>query len=343
MPEKPGILRAHDLPGTLSTYARELYEDSRLVPLLRRLMSASCALTGSVGSSISIIDPAAGRYTKVAERGTACRLGESFPLDEGVTGRVMRSRQPIVLASYGDVVTGHLPPDSRARNGAVVAIPIWWRGDVIGANVVFAGRSRDFTTGEVDQLELVTQVVAPGIVTAAGRDLGMTDLVRRPAPRERPGGMDGGCASVSEVARGLASLVSRAAPPGAAVQVRVVSDETVLRLQVQDENDRSDGWRELVEDAEGVVRLVLAPEADERAGSPAASSSPFTLRERQVAGLLSRGLSDRAIAQALLISPKTAEKHVGAVLRKTGTTSRTAAVVFALEHGWLLEESRRIR
>lgn len=51
--------------------------------------------------------------------------------------------------------------------------------------------------------------------------------------------------------------------------------------------------------------------------------------------LLGQGLSDRAIADTLLISPKTAEKHVGAVLRKTGATSRTAAVVRALEHGWL--------
>jgi DNA-binding NarL/FixJ family response regulator len=29
------------------------------------------------------------------------------------------------------------------------------------------------------------------------------------------------------------------------------------------------------------------------------------------------------------------EKHVGAVLRKTGTSSRTAAVMNALERGWL--------
>jgi DNA-binding NarL/FixJ family response regulator len=31
------------------------------------------------------------------------------------------------------------------------------------------------------------------------------------------------------------------------------------------------------------------------------------------------------------------EKHVGAVLRKTGTSSRTAAVVHALDQGWLAD------
>ena len=49
--------------------------------------------------------------------------------------------------------------------------------------------------------------------------------------------------------------------------------------------------------------------------------------------LLADGLSDREIAARLGISPKTVEKHVGAVLRKTGTPSRTAAVVHALEPG----------
>lgn len=347
MPETTGILRPPDLPGLLSTLARELYEDTRLVPLLRRLMSASCVLTASAGSSISIIDPAAGRYTKVAERGTACRLGESFPLDEGITGRVMAGRRPIVLASYRDIATGHLPPHSRARDGAVAAIPIWWRGEVVGANVVFAGCSRDFTTDEVDQLELVTQIVAPGIVTAAGRDLGMTSLFAR-APegldQRRAGLADPRYASVAEVALGLVSLVARAADPEQGptppVQVRVVREETVLRLQVQEVGERPAGWRELVEDADGAVQLVSTPAVDGGADPPCsagASSSPFTTREHQVAVLLSRGMSDRAIADALVISPKTAEKHVGAVLRKTGTTSRTAAVVRSLERGWCTE------
>ena len=51
--------------------------------------------------------------------------------------------------------------------------------------------------------------------------------------------------------------------------------------------------------------------------------------------LLARGRRDREIAATLAISAKTVEKHVGAVLRKTGTPSRTAAVVDAIERGWL--------
>ena len=71
------------------------------------------------------------------------------------------------------------------------------------------------------------------------------------------------------------------------------------------------------------------------AAAHADTPSPLTRRERQVLGLLADGLTDREVAARLVISPKTVEKHVGAVLRKTDTPSRTAAVAQALERGWL--------
>jgi signal transduction histidine kinase/DNA-binding NarL/FixJ family response regulator len=50
-------------------------------------------------------------------------------------------------------------------------------------------------------------------------------------------------------------------------------------------------------------------------------------REREVLSLLERGLPDRQIADALSISVKTVEKHVGAILRKTGAQNRTEAAL----------------
>ena len=43
---------------------------------------------------------------------------------------------------------------------------------------------------------------------------------------------------------------------------------------------------------------------------------PLTPREREVLGLLAQGLTDQQIADALAISVRTAEKHVGGVLHK---------------------------
>jgi signal transduction histidine kinase/DNA-binding NarL/FixJ family response regulator len=50
---------------------------------------------------------------------------------------------------------------------------------------------------------------------------------------------------------------------------------------------------------------------------------PLTEREREVRGLMEQGVPDRLIAQRLVLSVKTVEKHAGAVLRKTGARNRT--------------------
>ena len=88
------------------------------------------------------------------------------------------------------------------------------------------------------------------------------------------------------------------------------------------------GW--LVDDATGteLARALLAA-AEGRSMVPAAALSgvagavPLTDREREVFLLVRRGLRDKQIAERLVISVKTVEKHVGAVLRKTGARNRT--------------------
>lgn len=66
-----------------------------------------------------------------------------------------------------------------------------------------------------------------------------------------------------------------------------------------------------------------------RGEPPTASSDPLTERERQVLALLEQGLGNRAIAQELFISVKTASVHVSSILRKLGATTRTEAAYLA--------------
>jgi len=58
-------------------------------------------------------------------------------------------------------------------------------------------------------------------------------------------------------------------------------------------------------------------------------------REVEVLQLVAQGLSNREIAQRLYISPRTAEHHVQHIYAKVGISSRAAAALFAMEHGFL--------
>jgi HD-GYP domain-containing protein (c-di-GMP phosphodiesterase class II) len=66
-------------------------------------------------------------------------------------------------------------------------------------------------------------------------------------------------------------------------------------------------------------------------------SRPAGLTERQVEvlKLLAAGLSNRDIADRLVISRRTAEHHVQDVYTKIGASTRAAAALFAMEHGLL--------
>lgn len=59
----------------------------------------------------------------------------------------------------------------------------------------------------------------------------------------------------------------------------------------------------------------------------------LTAREREVALLLAEGKTSRQIADALVVSERTAEVHVSNILRKLGFTSRTQIAVWVVERG----------
>jgi non-specific serine/threonine protein kinase len=61
----------------------------------------------------------------------------------------------------------------------------------------------------------------------------------------------------------------------------------------------------------------------------------LTKRERQVAALVARGLSNRQIATELVVSPRTAQGHVENILTKLGFTSRAQIAA------WTVDETGR--
>jgi pimeloyl-ACP methyl ester carboxylesterase/DNA-binding CsgD family transcriptional regulator len=82
------------------------------------------------------------------------------------------------------------------------------------------------------------------------------------------------------------------------------------------------------------LRSVLAPEASARvAGEPAAVL--LSGREREILALVASGLSDREIAEQLVLSHHTVHRHVANIRHKLGRGSRTAAVAEAARLGLL--------
>jgi DNA-binding NarL/FixJ family response regulator len=63
-------------------------------------------------------------------------------------------------------------------------------------------------------------------------------------------------------------------------------------------------------------------------------------REAEVLRLVARGQSDRQIADALFVSPRTVNAHVRNLLMKTERGNRTELSVWAVEHG-LVESGNR--
>jgi DNA-binding CsgD family transcriptional regulator len=78
--------------------------------------------------------------------------------------------------------------------------------------------------------------------------------------------------------------------------------------------------------------LGMTPWIDRLAGLAALPDKvdPLTAREREVASLIAEGLSNRAIADRLVISERTAQNHVQHILTKLGFTNRAQIAAWAI-------------
>jgi DNA-binding NarL/FixJ family response regulator len=67
--------------------------------------------------------------------------------------------------------------------------------------------------------------------------------------------------------------------------------------------------------------------------APHRTVTALTPREREILVLVAQGKSNRDIAEALVISERTARTHVSSVLAKLGLASRTQAALWAIREG----------
>jgi DNA-binding NarL/FixJ family response regulator len=68
-------------------------------------------------------------------------------------------------------------------------------------------------------------------------------------------------------------------------------------------------------------------------GPAPAAARNLTKREREILSLVAEGMSNREIAERLVLSPETVKSHVAAILEKLGVSDRTQAAIYAVRNG----------
>jgi signal transduction histidine kinase/DNA-binding NarL/FixJ family response regulator len=153
--------------AALTAVVEDLAGELSLRPLLERILLRSTELLGCDAGSICLVDEAAGVYRKEADIGIGCQSGMVFPLNEGVTGAIVAQRGPVIFDDYAKVPGGHVRPEDRAALKGVIGVPIWWRGSIVGACVVFSrDAARSFVPADADLLEVFAKHAAIAITNA---------------------------------------------------------------------------------------------------------------------------------------------------------------------------------
>jgi len=90
---------------------------------------------------------------------------------------------------------------------------------------------------------------------------------------------------------------------------------------------------------EQAIEYALTPaekpqvQADRTKQKADGTAEGLTTREREVAALVALGLTNRDIAERLVVTERTAETHIQNILNKLGFTSRSQIATWAAEHG----------
>ncbi len=92
-----------------------------------------------------------------------------------------------------------------------------------------------------------------------------------------------------------------------------------------------------MQDSSWLSQKIMDRMAALRGGAPKRSSAPasseLTAREREVLGLVTKGKTDEAIAEALSLSRNTVRNHVARLYAKIGAHSRAEAIIWARDRG----------
>jgi pimeloyl-ACP methyl ester carboxylesterase/DNA-binding CsgD family transcriptional regulator len=231
------------------------------------------------------------------------------------------------LLIYGGYATGSEIADERSRQ-AIVAIvrEHWGLGSRALADVFLPGASAEEREEFVDFQRRAMSAESAARSLQAVYDIDVADRLGE-APR-------GAVVMHRREDRAIPFAQGRALAAG-------LPDASFVTLGGVDHfpwRGDTDGYFAAVFDALGVEEEEPAtPESDasHAAGPDPADADELTRRETEILTLVASGLSDREIAERLVLSPHTVHRHVANVRTKLNLPTRAAAVAAATKRGLL--------
>ena len=118
---------------------------------------------------------------------------------------------------------------------------------------------------------------------------------------------------------------SSGSPRASASSARAIVEELAANIPAGEVHER------FLREAEALLPYTRATSSPRRAAKQAFGG--LTEREREVAVLIAKGKSNREIADQLVVSYRTVETHVRAILSKLAFSSRAQIAVWAVEIG----------
>jgi signal transduction histidine kinase len=155
-------LRRRDaLRRVVASISSELDRES----LFGRIIASAVELLDANSGVISLIDRDGMARVRAVHNLLPEIVGAVIAPGEGITGQVLATRDPVVVAHYGTDLPQPLLEASHVESG--VAVPVWWQDRLLGVLAVLADDpSRTFNAQDREILELLAGHVAIAIENA---------------------------------------------------------------------------------------------------------------------------------------------------------------------------------
>jgi signal transduction histidine kinase len=149
---------------SLRAVIESISSELELRPLLTRIVRHACELLNAENGTIGLVDEELNLVrTEAAYRMPPDELGAEMPCGVGLAGQVLQTQRPLVLRRYGEVES---PTQLPLLENAVIGIPIFWRGQMIGVFGLGSPPPRQFSDQDVEVLSLFAKHAAIAIENA---------------------------------------------------------------------------------------------------------------------------------------------------------------------------------